>query len=95
MSMYLYFIPGIFLTTVVAIFLYYTDYIDILYTVSIMSGLGMPDQSTCTSTIFVYSIFPGATEINFGLWFVFGLPTVLIILFIAWSYLAIIFCDDW
>ena len=33
-------------------------------------------------------------EINFGLWFVFGLPTAVLVLLVTWGYLAAIFCDD-
>ena len=33
-------------------------------------------------------------EINFGLWFAFGLPTAVLVLLVTWGYLAAIFCDD-
>ena len=40
------------------------------------------------------SLFPESGGINFGLWFVFATPAMLLTLLLSWLYLSLLFCDD-
>lgn len=45
-------------------------------------------------TAHFYSLFPESGGINFGLWFVFATPAMLLSLFLSWTYLSLLYCDD-
>ncbi|CAI8047247.1 Solute carrier family 13 member 3 [Geodia barretti] len=40
------------------------------------------------------SLFPESGGINFGLWFVFATPAMVLTLLLSWLYLSLLFCDD-
>lgn len=49
-----------------------------------------------TVSIFSHlSLFPSSPGVGFGQWFIFAAPTMIACLVIAWTYLSVLFCDDW
>ena len=40
------------------------------------------------------SLFPHSPGVNFGQWFIFATPTMIVCLVVSWAYLSILFCDD-
>ena len=43
---------------------------------------------------FTCSLFPESGGINFGLWFVFAAPAMVLALLLSWLYLSFLYCDD-
>lgn len=58
---------------------------------------GLAGYVCCWSfSVYLHHCFHSCSDlgINFGLWFVFATPTMLLALFLSWLYLSAIYCDD-